>query len=718
MISSLRITATLAAIVLVSMSATPIAREAKYHKLRELTVGRLAFTNVTVSLVAVKQDLDPAGAEEVPILQFNSGHVAVRNLSGDRDVLSGDIADGTVADPAALARGTFHWKEGRIDSAELSELKLRLKHVSVSTPLVGVELTIPPSTVVFIKNDAKLSRDSSQLDLTVPASELKQTKVEWKDLAFQANLLSTQAAEYKVGMASAPEVLIANARYHSPPIQTTVEKPVTDILPNVKIKSGAVKIDGFAVEFQNFKPNLTAEQVTIDNPDLFVVSEDLPVVGSARVVATNLRIAGEGSSDRIRARDSKTEIDSYTDVGDPDKIIEVLNLTGRLSPEVLLPTNNPAATFIRSTAAAKFFRGLAKAPDKTNVTHIKISGQHHIIDFVESEVFDVGAHLAYKLTRDANPPRVICSVAVDFYAGKVAGSIVASLIDLTYQSRGKMVIATWLTLGSKISPQYGVAGARYVARVSNFLTNTTTGKIVTKVAGEVVSPGDFVCDLLIGERRPPDNLLTELYTPQIMQSISNPPTDWSSTAIRYSTLLDGVARIQLTPNELSIYKKVQADEAKRSAFVTQVMENRETLERNEQPLKDQESRERSQRSSAAYYQNQEDKNTNRTNAEVPLRQGREEEQKIAKRQKEQEELAKQQQQQQQQQLQQTPSPGAQPGMSNGTTTGNSNSGNTTGNSNSGNCQDKSTRDDKKCSPVDGSFTTTVPPPPKPPPPNK
>jgi hypothetical protein len=226
MISNLPITAALAAIMLMSMSANPVAREVKYHQLKELTVGRLVFTNVNVSLIAVKQDLDAAGAEEVPILQFNSGHVAVNNLSGNGYVLSGDIADGTIPDPAALVRGNFHWKEGRIDSAELSELKLRLKHVSVSTPLAGVQVTVPPSTVVFIKNDDRLSQGNSQLDLTVPASELKQTNIEWKELAFQANLSSNQAAEYKVGMASAPEVLIANARYHSAPIRTTVQKPV------------------------------------------------------------------------------------------------------------------------------------------------------------------------------------------------------------------------------------------------------------------------------------------------------------------------------------------------------------------------------------------------------------------------------------------------------------------------------------------------------------
>ena len=69
--------------------------------------------------------------------------------------------------------------------------------------------------------------------------------------------------------------------------------------------------------------------------------------------------------------------------------------------------------------------------------------------------------------------------------------IVTSLIDLTYQSRGKLMITTWLTLGSEISPRFGVTGAHYVARVTNFLTETRTGKIVSKVAGEVVSPGDL-----------------------------------------------------------------------------------------------------------------------------------------------------------------------------------------------------------------------------------
>ena len=94
----------------------------------------------------------------------------------------------------------------------------------------------------------------------------------------------------------------------------------------------------------------------MDNPDLFVVSEDLPVVGSEKVVATKLRIAGELNGDRIGTTENKTEVDSYIDTGDSDKIIEVLNLTGRLSPEVLLPTNNSSATFIRSTAAVKFLR--------------------------------------------------------------------------------------------------------------------------------------------------------------------------------------------------------------------------------------------------------------------------------------------------------------------------------------------------------------------------
>ena len=669
MTSRLRIAASLAAVILMPPSANATTREVKYHQLKEFKVGRLVFTNVDVSLVAVKQELDPSGAEEVPILQFSSGHVTVKNLSGDADVLSGDIGDGTVADPAAFVRGTFHWRDARIDSAELAELKLRLKHVSVLTPLTGSKLTIPLSTVVFIKNDGQLSNDRSQLDLTVPTSQLKQAKVDWKGLAVQADLASTQAAEFIVGSPSSPEVRIANARYNSVPIEAQIDKPVIGILPDVKIISGTAHIDGLAVEFHDFKPILTAEHLSVDNPDLFVVSEDLPVVGSERVLATKLRIAGELNGDRIGTTENKTEVDSYIDTGDPDKIIEVLNLTGRLSPEVLLPTNNSSATFIRSTAAVKFLRGLADSPKQNKVTHLTVSGQNRIIDFVNSDVFDIGAHVAEKFVKDpnANPARVMCSIAIDLAAGKVAGSIVTSLIDLTYQSRGKLMITTWLTLGSEISPRFGVTGAHYVARVTNFLTETRTGKIVSKVAGEVVSPGDFVCDMLIGDRRPPDSLVTTLYRPQIMQSISNPPADWSDTAIRYSTLLDGVARIQLTPAEISVYNKVQADVTARSAFVTQVVQNREALDRHEEAARDQADKERSQRSAGVYEQIQKDREENREKAVVPLQQGAEEAQKIAQRQRAREAEEKQQQQQQQQQLQQTPYPNAQPGM--GTSTG-------------------------------------------------
>ena len=140
-------------------------------------------------------------------------------------------------------------------------MKLRLKHVSVLTPLTDSKLTIPLSTVVFIKNDGQLSNDRSQLDLTVPTSQLKQAKVDWKGLAVQADLASTQAAEFIVGSPSSPEVRIANARYHSVPIEAQIDKPVIGILPDVKIISGMAHIDGLAVEFHDFKPILTAEHL-------------------------------------------------------------------------------------------------------------------------------------------------------------------------------------------------------------------------------------------------------------------------------------------------------------------------------------------------------------------------------------------------------------------------------------------------------------------------
>lgn len=360
-----------------------------------------------------------------------------------------------------------------------------------------------------------------------------------------------------------------------------------------------------------------------------------------------------------------------------------------LSPDVLLPTNNPEARFIRSSAASAFYLGLNNSAARKNATNLKIMGQDHIIDFVESDVFDVGVDFAKKIVNDPNLPKVLCSVAVDFYSGKIAGSIVMSLIDLAYQSRGSMTMTTWLVLSSKLSPEYGVAGAYYVARTTNFLTNTTTGKIVEKLAGHVVSPGDFVCDLLIGGPRVPDRVVTELYKPQIMQTISQPPMQWDRAAVRYSALLDGIAKIDLTPDELSVYNKIQESAAERSTFVREVIENR-TVETNyQEKLNEQAAREYTQAEGAIGVRQAESRAANANKAQVPLQQGREEAQKQAQIKAQQDAAAKQQQQQQ---LESTPPPGG-----TNTSNGNGQTGNSQGSSTSNNTQAPNT------------LKTTVPP---------
>ena len=66
-----------------------------------------------------------------------------------------------------------------------------------------------------------------------------------------------------------------------------------------------------------------------------------------------------------------------------------------------------------------------------------------------------------------------------------------------------------------------------------------------------------------------------------MQTISQPPMQWDRAAVRYSALLDGIAKIDLTPDELSVYNKIQESAAERSTFVREVIENR-TVETNYQ----------------------------------------------------------------------------------------------------------------------------------------
>ena len=149
----------IAACLLPAHGNTASPEVSKYRQLHQLTIGRLTLSKVHVSLIAVKQKrMILKGSRKFRLRQLDQAHVVLKSSSGPSDFIFWRPRRGIGKnDPAAVINGRFHWTEGQIDRAELSELKLRLKTISVVSPLSGAELVVSPTTTVLVKNDKPIS---------------------------------------------------------------------------------------------------------------------------------------------------------------------------------------------------------------------------------------------------------------------------------------------------------------------------------------------------------------------------------------------------------------------------------------------------------------------------------------------------------------------------------------------------------------------------------
>jgi hypothetical protein len=284
------------------------------------------------------------------------------------------------------------------------------------------------------------------------------------------------------------------------------------------------------------------------------------------VSATKLSNHASISPDSISSvTGEENSVDKYIVHADPDKVIEELNLNGRLHGDSLLPTGDPDLRFVTASAAASFYKQLKSSEDETHVTHITIQGQNKVVTKI------IGDVLKKEIEHpDPNLPKVICSVGVDLAVGEGAVRVVTSLTNLVYQSRGAITLATYLNVSRKLNPVFGEASAYYVAKVTTFLTDTRTGEIVRTITDKI-DPGNMVCEVLLGGPRLPSDFATGLYKPQLMQSIASPPSDWDQVSVRYSALLDGVVKLHLTSEQQAKYREVKANSTSRAAFVTDVI---------------------------------------------------------------------------------------------------------------------------------------------------
>ena len=547
----------------------PVERDQKYYQLHELKIGYLTLTNVRVSLAAVKPNLDVDGFEVVPVFHLDRAQIDVKG-SGNVSVFSGQLGEGSTEDPAGVIAGRFKWNGDQLEASEVTDLKFRIKQVAISASGLGsTHILVPPTTTAFLTNRDPItsSTTSSELNLTIPRSELQVDSIVWRGISLSVPLKSNENSFLAIQASNSPQVQVVSAKFSANRVSQTVSSRLDDFLPDLSVISGQAEFEGLALTIDHGQASLTANLIALEKPELMVPSRNLKVAAAAGVVVTDAQNPADVSAGQIRTANAPSQITSLIVTGDPGRIIEQLNLSGHLTDDVLLPTGNPDVRFIRASAQTEFYKKLNQARAESKPTSLRITGSNHVVDKVEK--VDQAWDIITKIYNEGTSPKVICSLAVDAYIGAKAASAVKSLINVAYQSRAAVMLATWLNISTKINPEMAYGGAYHVARATNFLSEN--GKIIGAVAGKLVSPGNAVCDLLLGDGVPP-SVATGLYQPQIMQSIAQPPDNWDQIAVRYSALLDGLVRTKLTPEQENMYKAVEDSAAKRSEFLANILQ--------------------------------------------------------------------------------------------------------------------------------------------------
>lgn len=553
-------------------SASNTGREQKYYNLKELSIGRLTLSNARVSLVGVKPKLDVDGFEDVPVLNLDRADISIKASDGTSAIMTAVLAEGSTVDPAGSLSGRFKWKGNQIDVCELTVLRLRVKQATLTADEFGHNLLIQPATTVFLNSTTPItsSAANSTLSIIVPRSELKDSAIRWRGLSFPAQFKSEGNSTFSIELSSAAPIRVISALYSIATISQEISLPLDDFLPDAVLTSGTALLEKIKLAFDHAHPSLTVGRLTVQKPEMTIPSRNnLKVDAAEEALVTELRSDASIKDGQVTTSDGPLEFESFSVLGDPNRVIQSLNNSGHLTADTLLPTGNPDARFVRTSAQVAFYKGLSQGSSASQLTNIKISGSNHIIDKIDIGKVDLALDIAGKLAKDPSLPKILCSVAVDGAAAKGAGRITTSLINLAYQSRSTITIATWLELSNKMSPELGSGGAYHLARVMNF--PQPNGAIVKVAASHVAPGGDPICEVLLAGPGVPPSVVTGLYKPQIMQSLSQQPNEWDNVSVRYAALLDGMVRVILTPQQAEIYHTVTNNVAARTAFLANIV---------------------------------------------------------------------------------------------------------------------------------------------------
>jgi hypothetical protein len=494
------------ALILILASCSVIRAEDQphnYEKLHDIEVRGLSLRDIVVTAVSFPS---PASDSAHPIVRllFTRGVLTVGCGTAAESCLSGALANGPKT--PSVIEGEFTWHEGKIQSLGLKELQLRVRGLSIKSPIAGGLLNTDPQFPVTLRNVGLLSfgsaGSSGVIDLLTSHCQINSAHVELANLSFSVSLTASAGAHFQLTLADGKAKPVGGDLLGDR-ATALVTAPVSTLFGQTVLQKGTVEIRGLRLGLKLGVASITS--LSVVTPSLTHANfPNLPIVAAAALRAS--QIDGQAIFDPMAIRIPTPTVKIWEVQTDPFEVMNRLNQHWVQDQDVLLPTGDPTLHYITLSALDSFYRQLARAEwDTSNLYRVYLKTNTDAMDGISSEIIPPpsGQRLVANVANSLDPPSRTPKICLIFDG--VVGSTVAS-ITTTYLLgmviTQSMVVstsyATALTVATILAPEFG-APVFLAVYGTTYLMQAVAG---TVLANHLTNGAKQYCEVLLGQGKP------------------------------------------------------------------------------------------------------------------------------------------------------------------------------------------------------------------------
>jgi hypothetical protein len=559
------------------------APKGKYYALHQLRIGALLITNVQIG---VDRSLKTEFANtEKAHLTLQRGVVHLRDLAqpeSANDLLRADIAEGVAQDPAGALSGSFTWASDQLTGCTLDSFRIRLKHVSINTPVYGGTVVLSPADRSFLNGRGTITSGPSAaegyLTLSTFNSQLTEADINIGGAKFSPVIRSGPGAVGLFGFDIATGRLsIDRASFRTN--ATTSNTPISaELISGEKVSASAMELEHLEVSFDNGSARLTASVARIQNPTMHLTAHaDKEVVAIQQYVVEGLSATTSSGGlatkglifDAITAKTTRL-------APDPWGVINQLNSLNVFAPDVLLPTGNSDVRYISPSNLGRLYEAIAAAEPTNSITRVIIKQQNGLVTGVAWDRVPVPVTDGMV----EHWPCVLLEQVTDYAA---AAATMAMLTMAAKTKPGAAVLGAYLTAWA-LSPVFGEPAALVAGYASKGLRHWATAPIVEKTVNGLLwgivpglgsipggMAGDY-CELFIS-RLPQTIVLNRpnyVLRPKLFESLATNPDSFLADEFvaRYRLYLGTTVRATTVQHDFGS----QSDLSPQRAFLASVVD--------------------------------------------------------------------------------------------------------------------------------------------------